>query len=104
MRTAACCLLYSTACRYQGVDWRHKSSWDCNRHWDPANLGDFGYDGLSVDPMEVMFVRVNTPLLEQQIPMAMKAVKYSIWAADVAAAAAELPHNLTARVSGRADR
>lgn len=50
--------------------------------------------------MEVMFVRVNNALLTQQIPMAVKAVKYSAWSADVAATAAGLVHNLTARVSG----
>lgn len=47
-----------------------------------------------------MFVRVNSALLAQNVPMAVKAVKYSAWMADVAAAAAGRDHNLTARVSG----
>jgi hypothetical protein len=50
--------------------------------------------------LQVMFVRVSSGLLSQRVPMAVKALKYSQWAADVAAAAAGLQHNLTARVSG----
>ncbi|WIA42667.1 hypothetical protein OEZ86_008629 [Tetradesmus obliquus] len=84
--------------RYQAVDWSRPSSWQCNRRWDPAGPGDFSYDGIALDPMEVMFVRVSSGLLAQRVPMAIKALKYSQWAADVAAAAAGLQHNLTARV------
>lgn len=51
--------------------------------------------------MEAMFVRVNSALLNQGVPMAAKAVKYSDWMADIAAAAEGKEHNLTARVSGR---
>jgi hypothetical protein len=47
-----------------------------------------------------MFVRVSSTLLAQRVPMAVKALKYSQWTADVAAAAAGLEHNLTARVLG----
>jgi hypothetical protein len=50
--------------------------------------------------LQVMFVRVSTTLLAQRVPMAVKALKYSQWTADVAAAAAGLQHNLTARVLG----
>jgi hypothetical protein len=50
--------------------------------------------------LQVMFVRVSSTLLTQRVPMAVKALKYSQWMADVAAAAAGLQHNLTARVSG----
>ncbi|KAF6262624.1 hypothetical protein COO60DRAFT_600618 [Scenedesmus sp. NREL 46B-D3] len=88
--------------RYQGVDWSRPSSWGCNGRWDPAGPGDFSYDGTALDPMEVMFVRVSSTLLAQRVPMAVKALKYSQWTADVAAAAAGLQHNLTARVSDNA--
>jgi hypothetical protein len=47
-------------------------------------------------------VRVNSRLLAQRVPMALKAVKYSTWVAGIAAAAAGRPHNLSARVLGEA--
>lgn len=39
--------------RYQGVDWSHTSAQGCNRAWDPTGPGDYAYDGISLDPMEV---------------------------------------------------
>lgn len=40
------------------MNWSQPSSWDCNKRWDPAGVGDFAYDGIALDPMEVSrFVR-----------------------------------------------
>lgn len=46
-----CCAVL--CCRYQGVDWAHPSAGGCNRAWDPTGPGDFAYDGIPLDPMEV---------------------------------------------------
>jgi hypothetical protein len=48
-----CCDVCLCICSYQGVDWSRPSSWECNRRWDPAGPGDFSYDGIALDPMEV---------------------------------------------------
>lgn len=50
---------------------------------------------------QVVFAVVNSPMLKQRVPAAVKAVKYSQWAVGVVAAHVGLPeHNYTARVVG----
>ncbi len=39
------------------MDWRDKRNHNCNGRWNPT--GTFYNDGLDVDPLEVMFVKVR---------------------------------------------
>ena len=43
--------------RYQGIDWRDKENWACNERFSP--YAEHHYDGLSLDPLEVVFVKVS---------------------------------------------
>ena len=43
--------------RYQGIDWRQKENWNCNERFSP--YAEHHYDGLSLDPLEVVFVKVR---------------------------------------------
>jgi hypothetical protein len=44
----------------------------------PANTGLL-YDGISLDPLEVMFVKVKSFLLECRVPFAVQATRYQQW-------------------------
>ena len=44
--------------RYQGIDWREKENWNCNERFSP--YAEHHYDGLSLDPLEVVFVKVRS--------------------------------------------
>lgn len=63
--------------KYQGVDWRDASKWACNARIDPHYEGR--YDGISLDPLEVMFVRVDHHDLVVSAPQAVAALKYEQW-------------------------
>ncbi|KXZ52810.1 hypothetical protein GPECTOR_8g196 [Gonium pectorale] len=63
--------------KYQGLDWRDKANWACNGRLSPQS--ELTYDGLSLDPMEVMFVKVKQALLLRNISYALKADKYDKW-------------------------
>ncbi|MEW5312893.1 MAG: hypothetical protein WDW38_004491 [Sanguina aurantia] len=63
--------------RYQGVNWRDKKNWDCNQRYSPQ--GENYYDGITLDPMEVMFVKVKSFTLQNEISFARKAQKYEAW-------------------------
>eukprot|EP00879_Flechtneria_rotunda_P012042 GHRR01012577.1.p1 GENE.GHRR01012577.1~~GHRR01012577.1.p1 ORF type:complete len:347 (+),score=93.53 GHRR01012577.1:547-1587(+) len=71
---------YNIAClmlRYQGVDWRDKNNWDCNAKLTPAT--EFSCDGTSLDPLEVMFVKVKSYMITSEISFSKKALKYQHW-------------------------
>jgi hypothetical protein len=63
--------------RYQGVDWRDKRNWRCNAGYSP--YAEHHYDGLSVEPLEVVFVKVKSYLLNLQWTGPQKAVKFDEW-------------------------
>ena len=42
------------------MNWRDKTNWHCNQRLNP--YGEFYNDGISVNPYEVMFVKVNLEL------------------------------------------
>jgi hypothetical protein len=65
----------SLMARYQGVDWRSKSIWDCNLGQNPT-AGDYILDGVGVDATEVMFVKVKRAMLEQNWRAAVHAKKF----------------------------
>ncbi|GAX76065.1 hypothetical protein CEUSTIGMA_g3508.t1 [Chlamydomonas eustigma] len=63
--------------RYQGVDWRDPAHWGCNERLSPQ--GEYFYDGITLDPLEVMFVKVKSYTLQNGVSSANKAVKYQQW-------------------------
>ena len=42
--------------RYQGVDWRDRRFHACNHRVSPINTRS-AYDGIDIDPLEVMFIK-----------------------------------------------
>eukprot|EP00892_Ulva_mutabilis_P003130 jgi/Ulvmu1/12818/UM097_0047.1 len=63
--------------RYQGVDWRDKSVWECNAAENPFNYARV--DGVSLAPMELMFVKVKHNMVLLNYPSALAAVAYDDW-------------------------
>lgn len=70
--------LGSLMVRYRGVDWRDRRAWGCNGGLGPA-LAEHANDGMSLDPYEVLFVKVSSGLLLEQLAPAMTAAKYDAW-------------------------
>ncbi|KIY96554.1 hypothetical protein MNEG_11409, partial [Monoraphidium neglectum] len=71
---------YNIGClmaRYQGVDWRDKRNWGCNERLTATS--EHSLDGVSVDPLEVMFVKVKSYMLSSEWSFSKKAVKYQRW-------------------------
>ena len=66
-----------TQVRYQGVDWLDSANWKCNAETDPH--GEFAYDGVTLDPYETVFARLDTLLVHQGHPAALAALKYDQW-------------------------
>ncbi|WIA10790.1 hypothetical protein OEZ85_010958 [Tetradesmus obliquus] len=69
--------------RYQGVDWRDPGNWDCNARLTPT--GEYGCDGTSLDPLEVMFAKVKSYMLAAEVSFSKKAAKYEAWQQQSAA-------------------
>ena len=63
--------------RYQGVDWRDHANWECNAGFSP--YAENHYDGLSIEPLEAVFVKVKSYLLDLQWTGPSKAVKFDEW-------------------------
>lgn len=63
--------------RYAGVDWRDSSFAKCNAGESP--LLEQSFDGMSVHPLEVMFVRVERNLLALEWSSATAAVAIDRW-------------------------
>ncbi len=64
--------------RYQGVDWRTRAGWRCNGDTPPGDL-EGAYDGLSINPLEVLFVRHTTVAVELHSQHVLEALKYDNW-------------------------
>jgi hypothetical protein len=74
--------LDSFVTKYQGsleapMDWRDKSRWECNGR--QSIHGEFMLDGVTVDPLEVEFVKFSRNALIKGISSAVKAEKYTRW-------------------------
>mmetsp|Transcript_12697 Transcript_12697/g.38289 ORF Transcript_12697/g.38289 Transcript_12697/m.38289 type:complete len:419 (-) Transcript_12697:2891-4147(-) len=69
--------LESFMSRYRGVDWRQESNWECNSRVNP--YGEMYYDGISLSPYEVMFVKVKGVLLANDWSYSRYGVKYGQW-------------------------
>lgn len=63
--------------RYHGIDWRKESNWQCNAAVNP--YVELHYDGISLNPYEVMFVKVKGILLGLGWTSMQYAVKYGHW-------------------------
>jgi hypothetical protein len=65
--------IHSTMLRYQGVDWRNKSNWGCNRGGSPIAPGN--HFGADLDPLEVVFVKLKDKQLSWET--SRRAVAYT---------------------------
>lgn len=63
--------------RYQGIDWTDSTNWGCNKQANP--YGEHYYDGISLNPFEVMFVKVKERVLQNDWSFAVQAQKYTTW-------------------------
>jgi len=63
--------------RYQGVDWRSSSSWQCNQRVPP----DFEshYDGISINPYEIIFVPVKSSTSANRWSFIQQIDRYENW-------------------------
>ena len=66
--------------RYQGVNWRDTSHWQCNGGLNP--YAEWMYDGINLSPFEVIFVKVKDYLLQANWTAATAASRYSHWVSD----------------------
>ncbi len=62
--------------RYQGVKWSDKKNWGCNRNVNP--YGAHMNDGVTLEAMEVMFVKVKEHLMDR-VPYMQAAAAYDRW-------------------------
>lgn len=62
--------------RYQGVKWSDKKNWGCNRNVNP--YGAHMNDGVTLEAMEVMFVKVKEHLMDR-VPYMQTAAAYDRW-------------------------
>lgn len=65
--------IHSSMIRYKNVDWRVLQNWDCNRRAAPI-IPDYN-DGISLDPLEVTFVKVKRKQLAWE--STKRALKYT---------------------------
>lgn len=63
--------------RFQGVDWRDQAAWSCNAGLNP--YGEKMYDGIDVNPIEVLFVKIKEHFLEANWTAAVTGAKYAKW-------------------------
>eukprot|EP01024_Parvocaulis_polyphysoides_P043143 TRINITY_DN39389_c0_g1_i1.p2 TRINITY_DN39389_c0_g1~~TRINITY_DN39389_c0_g1_i1.p2 ORF type:complete len:287 (+),score=18.45 TRINITY_DN39389_c0_g1_i1:393-1253(+) len=63
--------------RYQNVNWADQSTWACNQRTNPS--GQYYYDGISLHPFEVLFVKVKDHLLYNRWEFVRTAYKFDQW-------------------------
>ncbi|KAK9918451.1 hypothetical protein WJX75_004177 [Coccomyxa subellipsoidea] len=63
--------------KYTGVDWRNKGNWNCNDRQNPYD--DFAYDGLMINPLEVLFVKMKSYQLESDWITSKMVATYERW-------------------------
>lgn len=69
--------LDSLMLRYQGIDWRDKRAKGCNAGRNP--IQESFYDGINVDPLEVLFVKVKASMRDAKWSHVLQAKKYDEW-------------------------
>lgn len=65
--------------KYQGVDWRTQANWGCNGGINPT--GELYFDGMTLGPYDVLFVKLKRLMLEGQTPGTTTALRYQNWMA-----------------------
>ena len=68
--------------RYQGVNWLDEATWNCNDGQNPFNWGVS--DIYSLQPMELMFVKVKRSSVSNGYPSVLEALQYDAWSAAAA--------------------
>eukprot|EP00884_Botryococcus_braunii_P023615 jgi/Botrbrau1/9938/Bobra.0012s0035.1 len=63
--------------RYQGVDWRLRENWGCNQGINPT--GQDAFDGVTLSPYEVLFVKAKESLVLSAQTITIEAVKLESW-------------------------
>ncbi|KAL3146682.1 hypothetical protein ABBQ32_000910 [Trebouxia sp. C0010 RCD-2024] len=67
----------SLLAKYQNVDWRKKENWGCNGGINPT--GEMYFDGITLGPYEVLFVKLKRLMVEGRTPGSTNALRYSNW-------------------------
>ncbi|KAA6422349.1 MAG: hypothetical protein FRX49_07819, partial [Trebouxia sp. A1-2] len=63
--------------KYQGADWRDKDNWNCNAGLNPYAVD--AYDGVNLNPLEVVFIKVKSFLLQADWPAPKTSQTYDRW-------------------------
>ena len=63
--------------RYQGVDWRDEASWNCNQKLNPT--GELYFDGTTLTPYEVVFVKYKAILTQSHDSITLDALRLGTW-------------------------
>lgn len=63
--------------RYQGIDWLDPANWGCNKQHNP--YGEYFYDGIGLNPFEVLFVKMKEKALQNDWSFSLQAAKYTQW-------------------------
>jgi hypothetical protein len=63
--------------RYQGVDWKDKTNWECNHAVTP--IGKRTFDGVTTSAFELVFPKLKGSLLQSGLPSHFEAHKTSEW-------------------------
>lgn len=63
--------------RYQGIDWKNTETWQCNQRVPPDLEGH--YDGISLNPYEVVFVPVKAAYADARWSFVEQADRYEKW-------------------------
>lgn len=63
--------------RYQHVDWKDNTTWQCNQAVSP--IGKRTFDGITASPLELVFPKLKGSLLESGLPSHFEAWKLSQW-------------------------
>lgn len=63
--------------RYQGIDWKNTDTWQCNQRV-PPDLENH-YDGISLNPYEVVFVPVKSAYADARWSFVEQADRYEKW-------------------------
>ncbi|CAL8467738.1 g7276 [Coccomyxa elongata] len=89
--------------KYQDVDWTNTTNWNCNAGLNP--YAEFSYDGLVLNPLEVIFVKVKGFQVQGGWLSAQSAMTYDRWlSSEVAEGAANVNVYATKRMSFRLGR
>ena len=63
--------------RYQGVDWRNESAWQCNGAVSP--IGKRTFDGVTAAPYELVFPKLKASLLQSGLPQHHEVQRVAAW-------------------------